>query len=93
MRTFIDLELIVGMPIYSKKNAPFAVFPFPAFVPERVPDLSAESEALHPFEPLNLSLNWRAMLEKNPSLTPREIAEEFGVTPSRRILPPANSHQ
>lgn len=83
MRTWIDLNMIVGFPLYTKKNLPFVVSPFSAFVPEPVPDLTADFRGLHPFKPLNLSLHWRGLLERNPSLTPRELAAEVGVTPSR----------
>ena len=83
MRTWIDLNMIVGFPLYTKKNLPFVVSPFSAFVPKPVPDLTGGVTVLHPFKPLNLSLNWRSLLTRNPSLTPRELAAEVGVTPSR----------
>ncbi|MCH1505275.1 MAG: hypothetical protein L7V86_16955 [Verrucomicrobiales bacterium] len=83
LRTWIDLRLLAGVPHDQWRSSSFLVWPFLAFVPKAQMGLRSRDQTRRKSHPLNLALEWREVLDSNPVLTTREIADDQGITPSR----------
>lgn len=83
MRTWFEICLISGVPNDSWKQGPFVVAPFAALLPKMdsaEDELEQTAEGVHPFR---RAIIWRRVLDQNPAMTTRFIAEHQGITPGR----------
>ena len=77
------MGLIVGVPFGRWHSNPYLAWPFSAFAPKA--DLFSKPCGLQRGEthPVFLALHWRNLLDSNPVLGAKDIAENEGLTRAR----------
>ena len=82
-RTWIDLGVIVGVPHGRWNSNPYLAWPFSAFVPKADPITRQDGAERGKTHPLFLALHWRQILDANPVLSAKDIAENEGLKRAR----------